>query len=889
MSDYKFKTQPFKHQLDALAQSATKKNFAYFMEMGCFGKEVEFLTNRGWISFEDFDLDTWERPLLVAQAIPDPEDPLNWKCQFVEPEAFIKKDAYDWYKFNTRNPYGHKPYYLRVTGEHTFPVAYSYTHYHGAHPTRGPKQTSATTKKFLEEDMTAKWVHQTCVDDRTRVPYITKGKDRVFNLSIPTVFKGGLIETKSKYYTPNQDLRNLTEWELRFMVACIADGTFPSAHTTRCDFYFNKDRKAERLRYIAGRAGISLAYEKKVRSNDYTVHTFHSFAPLKYKIFNSDWYSLTQKQLEIVAEEVFYWDGHVRNASASEASHDDSGSTFYTVHKESADFVQYALAMCGSLSSLAYEPGGHANGLWKVHIRHRHAMRPETLPEGADKLPEWEWYGSTMKMSEYQEYPDTAYCWRVPSGYLFVRSDNKTFITGNSGKTKVMLDNIGILQKGGHITGALILAPKGVYRNWSEKEIPTHFPDDVDKEVLVWDAAASDTRKRKLLQQIYDWDRRKFQFMVFNIESLISERGKILLQAFVRTHGGNVLALVDESTCIKNHRAKRTKEAIEIAKRCKARRIATGSPVTNSPLDLYSQCAFLDPGLLGCGSYYAFKNTYANIEKVQNRQGQHYEKILSYKNLDRLSALLDKFSFRVTKKECLDLPDKIYTTRDVDLTPEQVKLYREMANYQYTILKDGDDIKEMSAQVVLTKLLRLHQILCGTFTSDDGEVKRLPNNRLDALQEVLDETSGKVIIWATYLGDIEAIQEMLTNEYGAGSFVSYYGATSSEDRTKAIELFQDENSNVRFFVGNVQTAGRGITLTAASTVVYYSNNFSLELRQQSEDRAHRLGQKNNVTYVDLVVRGSLDEKIIKSLLEKRNIANEILKDDLEPWISLRHA
>ena len=128
---------------------------------------------------------------------------------------------------------------------------------------------------------------------------------------------------------------------------------------------------------------------------------------------------------------------------------------------------------------------------------------------------------------------------------------------------------------------------------------------------------------------------------------------------------------------------------------------------------------------------------------------------------------------------------------------------------------------------------------------------------------------------------------MLTTEFGEDSFVTYFGETSSEDRTKAIELFQDPASPVRFFLGNVQTAGRGITLTEANTVVYYSNNFSLEFRQQSEDRAHRVGQKNNVTYIDLVVRGSLDEKIIKSLIEKKNIAQEVLKDEVENWITLR--
>ena len=319
-----------------------------------------------------------------------------------------------------------------------------------------------------------------------------------------------------------------------------------------------------------------------------------------------------------------------------------------------------------------------------------------------------------------------------------------------------------------------------------------------------------------------------------------------------------------------------------MGKKCRVRRIATGSPITNSPLDLYSQFAFLDKQILGCGSYYAFRNVFANIERITTRQGQSFDKIISYKNLPILSKRIEDFSFRVTKKECLDLPDKIYITRDVELTPEKKKLYKEMKNLSFTMYED--DI--MSVQVALTKILRLHQILCGSYTTDEGEVKPIPNNRTTALEEVLEECSGKVIIWANYLQNIEDIKKMLTEKYGEESFVVYTGATSSDSRVDAISLFQNANSPVRFFVGNVQTAGRGITLTAAQTVIYYSNNYSLEMRQQSEDRAHRVGQVNPVTYIDLVVRESLDEKIIRALLAKRNIANEILHDDLEDWIQL---
>lgn len=860
---YEYKTKPFKHQLEALLKSAGKKNFAYFMEMGCVDGDTEFLTQRGWVKFSDFNLDEWKRPLLVAQAIPVNGDITRWGFEFTEPIAYIKKPAYDWVYLRGKKLPGFSKldFEFLMTADHNMPIMYRYR----------PGTTHAAADKCVElPDCTVGFLDKV----------LNKKPNRELSLPIKDahpsfipVTTEGLKGFDSEHFVPDPELSSLNEWELRFMVAAVADGTFPNKTNDKCDFYFIKERKCERLRMLAARAGIPMAEERyKGRHKDVTV--FHAIAPMRCKVFDERWYTLPQKALEIIASEVFYWDGWSGQIKAE----------FYTIHQESADFIQYALMASGWGASVKY------NGCKKLYVvsapykkcRNAKVLQPQVTYDTLFSTKDIA-IGSAEAFTEEK----MSYCFRVPSGYLILRRNNKIFISGNSGKTKVMIDNIGVLHKAGHVSGALVLAPKGVYRNWSEKEIPTHLPDDIKREMLVWNAADSQSKKGKLSKQIKDWDGKALQIMVFNIESLISEKGRKLIVDFIKRHDGNIFALVDESTCIKNHKAKRTKAAIDIGQMCKIRRIATGSPVTNSPLDLFSQCAFLDKRLLGYGSFYAFKNTYANIERVQNRQGQHYEKILSYKNLDELSGKLDKFSFRVTKKECLDLPDKIYTTRDVELTPEQQKIYKELSDYQFALFrKNEDEFHEMSTQVILTKLLRLHQVLCGTFVDDDGNQVPIPNNRITALKEVLDETSGKVIIWATYLSDIEAIIKMISETYGPDSFVSYYGKVSADDRVKAIELFQDESSPVRFFIGNVQTAGRGITLTAANTVIYYSNNFSLELRQQSEDRAHRLGQKNKVTYIDLVVRGSLDEKIIRSLIEKRNIANEILKDDLDSWISL---
>jgi len=181
-------------------------------------------------------------------------------------------------------------------------------------------------------------------------------------------------------------------------------------------------------------------------------------------------------------------------------------------------------------------------------------------------------------------------------------------------------------------------------------------------------------------------------------------------------------------------------------------------------------------------------------------------------------------------------------------------------------------------------LIRLHQITCGHMKTDAGHTIDLKSNRIDELMQILGETTGKVIIWANYIHDIEKIEANIAFEFGEKTLCTYYGATPADKRQECIRKFQDPESKIRFFIGNTQTGGYGITLTAASTVIYYSNNYDLEKRIQSEDRAHRIGQKNKVLYIDLMAKGTVDQKIIQSLRSKVNIAKEISGEELITWI-----
>ena len=449
------------------------------------------------------------------------------------------------------------------------------------------------------------------------------------------------------------------------------------------------------------------------------------------------------------------------------------------------------------------------------------------------------------------------------------------FMEMGTGKSKVLIDNIAILYDKGKINGVLIIAPKGVYKNWYSSEIPTHLASHIQYKSVLWTASSSKTKQEEL-NSLFKSDF-NLHVLVMNVEALSTPKGVNFARKFLNSH--KTLFAVDESTTIKNHKAARTKNIISISLIAKYRRILTGSPITKSPLDLYTQCKFLNEHLLGFSSYLTFQNRYANMVR-KNFGGRQVWIITSYQRLDELSKLIEPFSYRVLKEDCLDLPEKIFIKREIELTEEQEKLYSTMKQIALATLNG----KLLTAPNVLTQLMRLHQITCGHFKSDDGKVQKLENNRIKELMSILDETEGKVIIWANYIYDIENIVESIKKEYGDNSVVQYYGEVNIDERQKGIERFQDPQSPFRFFIGNPQTGGYGITLTAANTVIYYSNGYDLEKRLQSEDRAHRIGQKKSVTYIDLIAEKTIDEKIVKALRKKIDIASQIMGEELKEWI-----
>ena len=445
------------------------------------------------------------------------------------------------------------------------------------------------------------------------------------------------------------------------------------------------------------------------------------------------------------------------------------------------------------------------------------------------------------------------------------------FMEMGTGKTKVTIDNIAYLYFQRKITSVLIIAPKSVYTNW-QSEIEIHMPDVLKYKIYRWNLDKP--------KDYYNLEESKdLKIFLINVEALSTKRGYQACVDYLIKFKQNFVVL-DESTTIKNKGAKRTKNILSLSKVSHKKRILTGSPITKSPLDLFTQCQFLSPELLGFHSYLAFRNRYAEMTDIPVGSGRFVSVPKYYKRLDELEQKMKLFATRIRKDQCLDLKPKVRSKRYIELDGEGKKIYERLRLHALAIVEDST----VSFSNKLTEIIKLHQVCNGFTKNDDGKILQLHKSKLNALEETLEETDGKVIIWANYLYNIHEIKDFLINKYGPESTVSIYGEVSVEDRKIAVERIQ-QDPDCRFLVGNPTTGGFGLTLTACNTVIYYSNSYNLEVRMQSEDRAHRMGQKGTVVYIDIVAKNTLDEAIMKSLVNKGKIAAQTLgEEDLKSWL-----
>lgn len=449
-----------------------------------------------------------------------------------------------------------------------------------------------------------------------------------------------------------------------------------------------------------------------------------------------------------------------------------------------------------------------------------------------------------------------------------------------TGKTKVTIDTACWLYARGEIRGVLIIAPNGVHSMW-EEQIQDHLPDYCPRSVVVYDADDhSNAYKQHVRQALGQGD--DLKFLAINVEALSSPKGVAWATKFCNAF--KTLMVVDESTRIKNPKAKRSKTCLFLGPRAAYRRILSGTPVTQSPLDLYSQFEFLDHDILGFGSYFTFKHRYAiTMKKEASANGKRwkYEKLIGFRNLEELTEKIKPHSFRVTKAECLDLPEKIYQVIRIPLKPEQRTAYDQMKSDYVMELEGGLNV---TATMAMTRLTKLQQIIGGFVNDDLGNCHRLVDRtaKLDFILDDIQEgpTDTKYIIWCRFRAEILDVSRALKDIFGPDAVGTYFGDTDVAERGRIIRDFQD--GKCRFFVGNTATAGHGLTLTAASVVYYYSNDFSFENRTQSEDRPHRIGQKKNVVYKDLVSVNTIDNHVLQILKTKRSIS-DLITTNLEAY------
>lgn len=471
------------------------------------------------------------------------------------------------------------------------------------------------------------------------------------------------------------------------------------------------------------------------------------------------------------------------------------------------------------------------------------------------------------------------------------RSDGKRnfayLMEQGTGKTWTTMADAERAFLAGKIDAIAVVAPNGVNVNWVKREIPTHM--EVATNCYVWrgnpTSKVAKAAYEKLFANHYCAGEAPLRVFSINVEAVNTKNGYAALERFLTAY--RCMMVVDESTRIKNPAAKRTEKIIDLGKLAIARRILTGTPLTKAPTDLFSQFDFLKSGLLGTKSYRAFVAEYATllspnhpqmIAMISQNPRAAYAQVVAtdefgnkmWRNLDRLASLIEPHSYRVRKEDCLDLPPKVYKTVFFDLDPVQRAKYDELkTDYSYEDLH-GD----VNSFIAIAARTKMKQVTSG-FINIEGERQLIEpgsNPRMEAFKDVVEDIEGQFIVWAMFEEEIIQIEAALA-EAGISS-VKYYGATSKGEREDAIDDFQ--RGEYRSFIANAQAAGIGLTLTAASTAVYYSCSYDNELRMQSEDRNHRIGTKNSVLYIDLVAEDTLDEDIMKSLATKSALASFII-------------
>lgn len=504
-----------------------------------------------------------------------------------------------------------------------------------------------------------------------------------------------------------------------------------------------------------------------------------------------------------------------------------------------------------------------------------------------------------------------------------------------TGKTKVIIDNFGELELRGMTRDLLVIAPAGSYQTWP-REIEEHASADLRKrlDVHLWAAGQVSGRAMRLQEQFLQGHGPRA--LVVDVEALSSvARLQELCVTYLSAQQKRwPMVVVDESTVIKNPESNRTSFINDkLRPLASYRRIMSGLPTPNSPFDIFSQFYFLEPEILGW-SYANHKAKYADLVDVcfqptqllvgklqkamlrmppnlRRADGKAYmipgfgfvepgdldrgtlirelkrhkvyiqmvEQVKKYKNEDQLAKIIKPYSYRVRLEDTYDMPEKVYMRRDVDMHPEQKRIYTDLKNKSMAELSTHDFV---TPNMVITRMLRMHQVLCGHVVDENGKLHSIPEYRTGEVMEVLEEYDGKAIIWCSYDYNVRGVAEAITKRYGPGSVARFWGGNRKTREEEEAQF--KKNPKCRFMVATPSAGGRGRTWHMANLLIYYSSTNNLEHRDQSEERGGAVGKKDLITIMDLITPGTVDVRIIESLRKKINMATTINGDEWRKWL-----
>lgn len=693
-----------------------------------------------------------------------------------------------------------------------------------------------------------------------RVPYLTKhGKHpkEATAAALAESLKGstGFRHLPSTFiYCPNNDAIPLSIPQIRLQVAVMADGHFPS-RTLRCVVRLKKQRKIERLHELLQLVGMDKVDKLSpegytVRdSGDFKVFTF--YAPMRIKKYPNSWIHASYTEREAILDEVLRWDGTAIN----------NRRAYFSKHESDVDVIQTLFACAGEIARKAY-----GNQCWEVHIR-------------KDITP------FTVRYKNFSiENTDDGkmYCFCVPTEFLLMRRNGCIFPSGNTGKSYLALWEAEALYRLGEIDALFVLAPNGLHTNWVIYEIPDLL--ETPHVALAYQSKKAKTKRHQQeVKEVLNF-RQGLAVMTMSYDAIKTEAGKKAAKDFLTKR--KCFYILDESNRIKTPSAKVTRTVVSSGRYAKYKRTLCGTPITNSPFDIYTQFRFLDPDFwkntnYGLSAFEDFKTFFGIWEKGYNsKNGREFKQCVAYQNLHILSELVSSLASRVLKEDVLkDLPPKLYAYRGFDMTPKQVNLYVQIEE-EFMAEINGE---LLFTPLAITRSLRLQQVVCGYLpTGDENACTPIDakNPRLQLLNEICQDLPHKAIIWARFIHDIDMICDMLGDKA-----VRWDGTVSDEQREENKYRFKKEPvDKVQFLVATPDSMSEGHTLNEAKTMIYYSNSYKLKDRLQSEDRNHRAGQYAQVNIIDLVANNSKDIEIIEALRAKFDSASLVVDKKLRKWL-----